>query len=534
MGPQGALKVFPWSPDDCRFIYTHQGPGAVDADYERPNISLLSVCNANTGEVEATLPVPRGLVAGLSWLSPTAFIVASAENGRDLFLAEREADGWQTRLLDNPPGGTNHVSNKIFSMAAISSNAVIWLQGNSLWTINIPSNKVHKWMDLPISHIFTAFDYSEETQQFLLSSLAVRGDADRADSLWRLALDDVSSLQKIGSVPRGHDKNWNDASWINGARQFACISDGLRVHELPGTNAVTYFPGRSIEYFAASPDGRRVFVVGDVTNQPGAGIWEFNLATKQIRPVIAASEQPLQHVKHVTPQEAHVKLPAKKSHVPVVIYPPVGFDPAQRKKYPIVLASIRFSAAQPYISQYGEAIANAGAYFVVVDSSWDFRDEGIAQWESIVYDFHTHLLESQSESQKKPQLWSMRNQGVDDSVPMPTIDKDRIFIMSISAQSRGLMNLLKNHPGLCQGVICLVPAGQFPEPAELQTGRKPLKMLVTTTDGNNEYLKKYKETAWKSGLLVDYVIHPGAPHAFIAGQSQRERIRAMLNFITTD
>ena len=36
-GPHGVLKAYPWSPDDRRFVYGHQGSGARNGDYDCPN-----------------------------------------------------------------------------------------------------------------------------------------------------------------------------------------------------------------------------------------------------------------------------------------------------------------------------------------------------------------------------------------------------------------------------------------------------------------------------------------------------------------
>ncbi len=78
--------------------------------------------------------------------------------------------------------------------------------------------------------------------------------------------------------------------------------------------------------------------------------------------------------------------------------------------------------------------------------------------------------------------------------------------------------------------------GSFSDPSKMVslTGR-PLKILVSQQDGRGEeYLKKEQEDAAKTGIALDYIIHPGTPHEFIALQSQRDRIKAMLHFIFDD
>jgi dienelactone hydrolase len=194
----------------------------------------------------------------------------------------------------------------------------------------------------------------------------------------------------------------------------------------------------------------------------------------------------------------------------VVIYAPAGYDRHNPKKYPIVITSIGFAAAQPYLSQYAEAVANAGAYFVDVDRPWNFRTPaGFISWEGYINDITSNLLATQ----------------------MLTFDKNRIFVLSNSAQSIALMNVLTNHAGLYRGAICLVPGGGLIKSSDLNTGSKPFKILISTQDGRDRGLQDFQEEAWKSGMLVNYIVHPGTPHEFIAKQSQRERIQAMLHFI---
>jgi hypothetical protein len=514
-GPHGVLKVYPWSPDDRRFVYSHQGYGAQNGDYDCPNETVLSVYNADSGTEEATLEIPYGQVAELDWLSPDAFVSASGVNGQDFCLAERQTDGkWELRQLNKPVVGADTADDQFCSLAAVSSNTVAWLQGNCIWTMNVASEVVSKLIELPtdksIKTTYTSFDYSKEMRQFLISCVD-----NKADTLWQLPLDDSEGLNKIASMrKRTHNTKWNDAIWINGAKEFAYIvpwsdSAGLVVQGVSGNDPVTLFPQKSIQYFTASPDGRHFYVVGDINDQPGADIWEYDAETKALRCAVPASEKPWQYSKYVEPQMISIKLSDKKPEN-VVIYPPASYDRLNHQKYPIVITCISYGAAQPYLTQYAEAVANAGAYFVDVDRPWNFRTpQDFINWEGHINDITSNLLATQT----------------------LTFDKNRMFVLSNSAQSIALMNVLTNHPGIYRGVICLVPAGELTKPSELEAGREPFKILVSTQEGSGGWLSGYQEEAWKSGMIVNYIIHPGTPHEFIAKQSQRERIQAMLHFI---
>jgi hypothetical protein len=534
-GPHGVLKVFPWSPDDGWFIYAHQGSGAQNGDFDRANESVLTICSAEDVQESATLEIPFGQVAALDWLDSDSFVFASGTNGLDFYLVNRQADGhWRQRPLDKSAANS---SDPLSSFTAISGDTVAWLQGDTIWTMNVASNTVEKLIQLPKDKSYFSFDYSKATRKFLVSCWE-----NHADSLWQLPLDDSDGFSKVSAVSGKHELFWNDAVWLNEKGGFAYIvplveknTSGLMVRTHTTGKPVLLFQHENIQYFAVSQDGQSLFIIGDLNGQPGDGLWEYNLASKQLRDVSPASEKPLQYSKHVQPQFISFK-----SISGIVVYPPAGYDPRKHKKYPMVLTSIGFAEAQPYISQYAEAVANAGAYFVIVDRHWNNRGEGITIWETNVYDFYNALLEgggheeADTKQTAKQTPASLRNKPA----PIPIsidVDKDRIFLLSNSAQYMGLMDMLTQHPGICNGAIMFVP-GSFSDPSKMVslTGR-PLKILVSQQDGRGEeYLKKEQEDAAKTGIALDYIIHPGTPHEFIALQSQRDRIKAMLHFIFDD
>jgi hypothetical protein len=513
-GPHGVLKLFPWSPDDRWIVYTHQGPGAENGNDDCPNESLLTVCNAESGEEAATFQIPFGQVAGLDWLSADTFAFSSGHSLSSslLCVVSRQPDGsWRQKQLDyTAPAETTN--SRVGSFVAMSSNTVVWLQGNCFWMLDVASNAPTKILALPKGHNFTSFDYSKETRKFLISCLEPRNNG---CSLWQFPLDDPKALSKLDSATGIHQNYWNDAKWINGGRGYAYIApsqeksvSGLVVKNNADTHPNILFPDQNIQYLMVSPDGQSLFVCGEINDQLGSGIWEYGLASKQSRCVVPGSEKPMQYSKDIQPQFLDYK-----SVNGIVVYPPANYDPAKHKKYPIVITSIGFKAAQPYISQYAEAVANAGAYFVDVDRPWDNKGTGITVWETTMYDFYNQMAE----------------------IPNIDFDKKKIFILSNSAQSVGLMHMLAQHPGLCKGVIMFVP-GNLSDPSTLVSIKsQPLKILVSDQGGSNEeYLKKYQEDAYKTGIAMDYLIHPGTPHEFIAQQSQRTRIKAMLHFIFDD
>ena len=509
MGPHGVLRVFPWSPDDRWITYAHQGEGSVNGEYSVPNETALTICGVNTEDDATTLEVPFGEVSALDWLSPDMFVYASGINGETFELVRREADGqWRQMPLKKPAMSATKVDKRFCSLRRLSSNMVAWLQGNCLWTMNVMSNSTAKLVELPKDKFFSSFDYSTESRQFLLSSLATN-----ADSLWRMSLDEPGVLDQIAFEPANHDHSWNDAVWIQGGKGFAYIRDGhgddfslvLKADSLVDPEVL--FKQTKIEYVRIAPGGQRLFMVGDLNHQPGSGMWEYDIAAKSLRSVVSAFERPLPYLEHVHGCYTNIRLQAKLK-LNVLIFPPPNLDSRSAKKYPVVITSIRYVATDPYLSQYAEAIANAGAYFLLIDHTWS--PNSLGGWEYNMVNLYSNVVQ-----------W-------------PTVDKKRVFLLSNSYQSVGLMDILAKNPGICKGAILQVPGNNLLKPSDLVTnGGKPVRIMVSVEDapGRREYLKNYQEEACKNGVRVDYFIHPEAPHAFIAKRSQRAAIQDMLDFI---
>jgi hypothetical protein len=233
------------------------------------------------------------------------------------------------------------------------------------------------------------------------------------------------------------------------------------------------------------------------------------VGSKALRCAVPASDKPWQYAKFFEPQMTSITLSEPKPES-VVIYPPAGYTPHSLKRYPIVVTCISFAGAQPYLTQYAEAVANAGGYFVDLDRPWNFRTpQDFVNWETRINDIISNLL----------------------ATGTLKIDRRRIFIMSNSAQSLALVNVLTNHPDLYRGAICLSPSGHLTEPSTVEASWRPLKILVSTQDGQGVWLPDFQEEAWRSGMMMEYIVHPGTPHEFIAKQSQRDRIQAMLHFV---
>jgi hypothetical protein len=221
---------------------------------------------------------------------------------------------------------------------------------------------------------------------------------------------------------------------------------------------------------------------------------------------VPASGQPLQYLKHVHGTYAKIRLPSRLT-LNALVFPPVNYNRQKHGRYPVVITSIRYVAMDPYLSQYAEAVANAGGYFVLIDHPWSPKSMG--QWRFYMENICSNVV-----------TW-------------PMIDADRIFLMSNSRQAEGLFRTLVEKPEICRGAILLAPpSANYPASAEFKKNQKVPAIHITTEDSAHQfYLNKFQKSAAQAGMLVELYVYPQTPHAFIAKKSQRDRIKHMLHFI---
>ncbi len=524
MGPHGVLAPFPWSPDDRRFVYAHQAPGALNEEHALPEETALTIGRADTDEADTNLIAPFGRVVALVWLTANAFVYVDGTEAHDFMLVQRNQSGqWQPTRLNTPAVVAPPKMDKHFcALAAISSNTVLWLQANTLWRMRLNLNDTNgqdarattavKLCELPTDKFFTSFDYSPATRQLLLSAIG-----SKEDSLWQMPLSEPGALAKIATDIRTHDRLWSDARWIDSGQGYAFIrkpglqTSGLVVKAANSPKQTVLFPNNYIQYFIPEPDEQKLIVVGDIEDRPGSAIWECDLGGSARRRVVAGSDQPLKYLHHLPIHCEIIRISAHE-HLEVVVFPPMNLKTNSNRTYPVVIGSIRFVVEDPYLYQYPEAIANAGAWFVMIDHDWSPRSLGSWAWHI------GNLAEFMAQSPKQ----------------FPNVDRRRLFVLSNSAQSLGLPAVFTNHPGLFRGAILQAPGGDLYAPAQWAAwSRPPAKMLVTAESHypSAGYLERYQAAAVGAGMEMDWIIHPDTPHEFIAKKSQRARIQAMLHFI---
>ena len=490
--PWVTLEVWPWSPDGKLFLYSHAN---------------LFVCQSATGEVVAKLPIeglregqPAGAwdfngVKALTWLDAESFVYISQQ--RNLHWFQKSVGGqWQER-----PAG---VRAGLTGLTTLASNTIAWQKGNRIWSLNLATRATALVYEAKTNHL-ARFSYAKDTGEFLLC-FSDHG----VDSLWRM----TNALSAPKLSPIEVQSPVRNMAWLNG-RQPGCAylspheaeHNTLTVHAAVDGGPVTLFSQGTVEAFTASPDGKKLFIVGAVSNEPSAGIWQYEASSGDLRNVVAYSEHPSIHARRM---EAWHGFSAQR--IEYYLYCPGDFDRKQNKKYSLIIGDTLFKRTDPEYQNrthgplWAPMLANCGAFVVIVDR--DTWMGGIDQLGNRIMSVYEQLAKN------------------------PMIDTNRVFLFGTSAETSYLSRLVADKPELWAGVMLLNPAG-LPDLFTLPAGKAAPKILISAgkAEGQADNFKNYQQNAGQRGVPVEYYVHAGSGHWLLGTQSFNERCQAMAQFI---
>jgi hypothetical protein len=350
----------------------------------------------------------------------------------------------------------------------------------------------------------TSFSYNKTSGEFLLKST----DGNH-EFLWQYD-PQIETLNPIADNISILDEQWfgdGASAYFSGDITHGRVSDksSIVLRNALGVEADRVLPKANILWFKVSADGGELVFLGTPTNQPFAGIWRFDLASKKLQPAILYSDEPSDYAKNVNPENVTIKTAAGKKLL-CTIYPPANFSPY--KRYPLLIGNTIFYALT-YRSQapsWAPAVANCGGYVIIVDRNTWYG--GLDNWGADIRAAYEAL---------KPGL---------------RIDSSQMFLFGSSIETSYTADALTNSPGLWKGAILLSPT-QLPDLSAAPLFQSRPKMLIS--DGSEEHrdaeFKKYQEDALNWGVLVETVIHPGEFHNVVGNAAQLERTRAIVHFI---
>jgi hypothetical protein len=305
--------------------------------------------------------------------------------------------------------------------------------------------------------------------------------------------------------------------WLNGTNggaAYLCPKPGnnsLMVQSDTFGDSVRLFAKGNVEAFTASADGRRLFIVGVNSNEPAPGIWQYDVLSRRLNCVVPWTERASPDARRVDAQHGTFTLPSGRK-VGYYLYLPAGFNRHSARKYPLLIGCTAFGIAnrlfqnRPHGPLWAQAVADCGAYVVIVDRQYWFK--GIEQWGENVMGGYELLVKN------------------------PTIDRQRVFLFAASAETKYLSEVMVGHPSLWRGALLLNPTA-LPELSGLPRGQPGPRMLMSLgeLEHGEERMKRYQQEALRYGAPVEFVVHKGATHWLQSKPAVYERTQAMIRFL---
>ncbi len=293
----GEFGVLAWSTDDASFAYTRN----LDA-YLHKTLSDWSqeivVCDARTG-TETVAASFAGRTkwpttdSFFTWLSGDSFAFVNGQ--QELHLAQKQDGRWTDSLRFAPPPVTDDPAPFI---TTVSSNRIVWLQGNTLLALDASSsNPPVEMFVAPATNRITKVSYSPETGQFLLTCRGNKGTA-----LWRLLPGETSPenpswIESVSDI--------RDARWINGGKGCAYVRRSGDIDSLvvqPDFSAVPVsstklatddtsdFSQNHALSFTVGETGKRLFISGIISNDFAPSIWAYNIDSKSCKSIVSGQQ----------------------------------------------------------------------------------------------------------------------------------------------------------------------------------------------------------------------------------------------------
>jgi hypothetical protein len=391
------------------------------------------------------------------------------------------------------------------SLVALSADSVAWTQDNKIWTLDNASMTPDLLLDFEApgmpGGLLRGFSYSRDSGRFLLSCTN-----SQKNLIYRFSRNNPNA----GSPPMELLGNIQDAVWLGGRADDRWVGSqggsfvfGFGSHKESG-NTLSRVKANT---FTTTSDDKRIFFLGTISNEPSAGIWQYDVAEKELHCVVSYADYPSAFARKIEPVNDFILSDSGK----YTVYLPADFYKNRHRKYPLVIGDTDFGFAMrgEYGRMWAPAVAACNAFVIIVNRPDWFN--GIDKWGENV----TAALER----------FSSR---------LP-IDTHRIYLFGVSAETTYISEFLKHSPERWRGVMLLNPTG-LPDLLRMSSFRSMPKILISAggLEDMEKPLKKYQETALKEGMVVDLVIAPGEKHHLIGNAAQRQRTRAMLEFIFSE
>jgi hypothetical protein len=187
------------------------------------------------------------------------------------------------------------------SLTALSDDTLAWGSGDCLWSLdpdsNAPTLLVNCREEMSAETQLLGFSHAPATGKFLLSC-----ERDGSPLLYQFDVEDP--LNPLQALPTG--AGVGQAAWLGGEGQ---AGDGwvgqqnevLVVQRGNQAEVPSALSWADIEALTVTRDGRQAFLLGTTSNEPAAGVWQFDLGTDMLRSVVPYADHPSPHARKLEP-----------------------------------------------------------------------------------------------------------------------------------------------------------------------------------------------------------------------------------------
>lgn len=394
-------------------------------------------------------------------------------------MYDQTADGrWRQRQVVNKFGRDAY----LYNLVAISPHAVAWEQENEIWTQDFNTGEeVEIW---PANGTLYRFAYDDHTGDLLLDRRDARGP-------FTLRLQLPHSGKSQGAVL----DTYRDGTSTPAATLH--IEKGIYFFMIPkGPNAdlVRFDWDGMVEDYQLA--GNFLYFVG---NHPEEipGIWQLDLRTKSVSPLIPSQQRPFHQIQPVNPVVGTATT-AKGRTISYHLWKPRQV--AAGLKYPLIIGQTHY-----IWSPYQQVAPAAGYFFATADRATWASD--IDNWPEDVQALHDVLTRD------------------------PAVDTNRNFLTAFSAESEDVVQVLSASPGLCHGAILFNPVAE----PDIEQSHLASMFIVggqdDATANNLQELTLYQQMAAKAGIPVNLLIQDGVQHIARSVATERERTRQFARFL---
>ncbi len=352
------------------------------------------------------------------------------------------------------------------------------------------------WLDPKTSGV-TSFTYSRDTGVFLLNGA-------EQDGRFLSKFDSKSTSSKIAEAD-----GFRNVQWLDGNGTAFIAHEGRREHialtDSDGAEKAHLLDNADIRWFQVLPGGKKLLLLGTVSNEPSAGIWNYDIASRSATELVTYSDYPSRFARALEPIYKTVNTSDGRK-LNCAIFRPANFS--RHKRYPVLIGDTVFT--DPIYRYQGPcwapAIAECGGYVIIVERQAWFK--GIENWSKDVKTAYEALE------------------------PALRVDRSRVYLFGASAETQYMGDLISKKPQLWKGVILLNPS-RLPDFSESPLFQTRPKILISSggEEDDEKRFREYQIQALQYGALVDYIISPGETHHFVGNASQSQRTKEIMDFV---